>query len=183
MTAFGKLMLLATAFVAVFLQAALPGLRPWLGVQVDLLPGLMVYAALQTDLAGVVLLGVAGGLWLDSLSANPPGTTVLPLLSVGLLLHQRRELILRDQVFAQAVLGALAGALSPVLGLLVLLSLGEEPILGWGALWQLVVLAFSGGVLTPLWFWWFDRLQHALAYRRAPTTSFRPDRDIRRGRF
>lgn len=183
MSVLHTVLVLATAYVAVFLQAALPGLRPLLGVQVDLLPALMVYAALQTDLSTVALLAVVGGLGFDSLSANPTGTTVLALLSLGLALHNRRGLILREQLFAQSVLGALAGVLVPVLGVLVLLSLGEEPLLGWGSLWQLLVLAGTGGVLTPLMFRGFGAAQRALAYRQVTTTSFRPDRDIRRGRF
>ena len=44
-----------------------------------------------------------GGLWFDSLSANPLGVSVLPLFLVGLAIHLNRELILRDQAFAQVV--------------------------------------------------------------------------------
>lgn len=183
MSALHTILVLSTAYLAVFLQAALPGLRPLLGVQVNLLPGLMVYAALKTDFSTVALLAVAGGLGFDSVSANPPGASVLPLLGVGLVLYSRRGLILREQVFAQVVLGALASGLAPVLEAVVLLSLGEAPLLGWGSLWQLLVLAGSGGMFTPLIFRWFDAACRALSYRSATTTSFRPDRDIRRGRF
>src|SRR5947209_15681885 len=39
----------------------------------------------------VAVLAVAGGLWFDSLSANPLGVSILPLLMVGLLIHGRRS--------------------------------------------------------------------------------------------
>jgi hypothetical protein len=73
------ILILAAAFLAVFGEAAafpvfgeaLP--RHWLGAQVDLLPALMVYAALNTDIVTVSLLAVLGGLWFDALSANPLG--------------------------------------------------------------------------------------------------------------
>ena len=64
-----------------------------------------------------------GGLWFDSLSANPLGVSVLPLFVVGLAIHVKRELIVRDQTFAQVVLGAAAPALAvPLLTLLLLLT-------------------------------------------------------------
>ncbi len=67
------ILILAAAFLAVFGEAAFPLLRHWLGAQVDLLPGLMVYTALNADLVTVSLLAALGGLWFDALSANPLG--------------------------------------------------------------------------------------------------------------
>jgi cell shape-determining protein MreD len=183
MIALHTILLLAAAFLAVFAQAALPGLRAWVGTQVDLLPPLMVYAALRTNLLTVALLATFGGFGFDALSANPPGVTPLPLLLVGLALHTRRELILRDEAFAQFALGAMASLLVPLLGLLILLSLGCQPLVGWGSLWQLLVLSLSGALLTPLTFGFFRACHRALSYRPASQTSFRADRDIRRGRF
>ena len=58
------ILILAAAFLAVFGEATFPVVRHWLGAQVDLLPVLMVYAALNADLATVSLLAVLGGLWL-----------------------------------------------------------------------------------------------------------------------
>jgi rod shape-determining protein MreD len=182
MIAFRTILILVAAFLAVFAQAAFDGPRHWLGAQVDLLPALMVYAALRTDLTTMVLLAVFGGLCFDTLSANPIGITMLPLFVVGLALHFRRELILRDQVFAQFILGLAAGAASPALTLLMLLSAGYAPLAGWGSLWQLAVMSLGGGLLTPLVFEVFDLCQRALSYRPVTQTSFRSDRDIRRGR-
>ena len=56
------ILILAAAFLAVFGEAAFPVLRHWLGAQVDLLPALMVYAALNADIVTVSLLAVLGGL-------------------------------------------------------------------------------------------------------------------------
>ncbi|MDR3377236.1 MAG: hypothetical protein P4M10_01010, partial [Verrucomicrobiae bacterium] len=72
-------MILGFAFVAVFCEAALPAPRHWLGAAIDLLPALMVYTALNASLATVCLLAVLGGVWFDSLSANPLGVSILPL--------------------------------------------------------------------------------------------------------
>ena len=109
-----------------FWEAAFSGVRHLLGAQIDLLPPLMVYAGLCTGLTTVTLLALCGGLWFDSLSANPLGVTVLPLFAIGLAIHLKRELILRDQTFAQLVLGLGASAGAPVLTLLLLLTMGQR---------------------------------------------------------
>lgn len=182
MNRFNTILLLLTAFLAVFAQSAFEFTRHLLGVQVDLLPPLVVYASLTGELTSVALLAAWGGLCFDSLSANPLGVSALPLFAVGLVIYLKRGLILRDQFTARFVLGALAGAGVPLLTVLVLLSTGQRPLLGWGSLWQLVIMSLGGGILTPGFFWFFDLLNRAFAYRPASQISFRPDREIRRGR-
>jgi len=130
MNLFQPILILGFAFFAVFAEATLTGPRDWLGAQIDLLPPLMVYAALNTDLITLSLLAVLGGLWFDSLSANPLGITILPLFAAGFPIYLRRELILRTAPFAQLVLGAAASAAVPALVLLLMLNLGWQP---WSA--------------------------------------------------
>ena len=176
------LFILATAFLGVFWEAAFNGFRQVVGAQIDLLPALMVYASLSAGLGTVALLAFCGGLWFDSLSANPLGVTVLPLFLVGLLIYAKRDLILREQPFAQLVLGLAASAFVPLVVMLMLLTTGHTPLLGWGTLWQWVVMSAGGALITPLVFGLFSRLNQGLLYARQTQTSFRPDREIRRGR-
>jgi rod shape-determining protein MreD len=182
MSALTSTLILATAFVLVFLQSALGGVRFLFGAQPDLLPALMVYVALSRTLRTITTLAIGGGLFMDSLSANPLGSSVLPLLVVGLLLHARRDLILRDQVYAQWVLGLAACGLNPLLTLLVIQSTGATPLIGWGFVWQWLVLTVSGACFVPLFFILFDRVHRAFSYQTLPETSFRADRQIKRGR-
>ena len=177
------LFVLGAAFLAIFWEAAFGGLRHVLGAQIDLLPPLMVYASLYTGITTVALLALAGGLWFDSLSANPLGVTVLPLFAIGLAIHLKRELILRDQTIAQLVLGFGASTAAPALTMLLMLSMGHAPILGWGTLWQWVVLSVGGAVATPICFELFGWMERTLMHRGATASSFRPDREIRRGRL
>ena len=71
----------------------------------------------------------------------------------------------------------------PVLTLLLLLNADIQPLVGWFSLWQWLVVSLVGAVVTPLWFGIFDRLTRALSYRPFGETSFRPDRQIKRGRM
>jgi cell shape-determining protein MreD len=174
---------LGATYLAVFWEAAFSGVSHVLSAQIDLLPPLMVYAALCTGLTTVALLALCGGLWFDSLSANPLGVTVFPLFVIGLAIYLKRDLILRDQTFAQLVLGLGASAAAPALTLLLLLTLGHTPLLGWGTLWQFVVLTVGGAIATPICFELFGWLERVLVHSRATESSFRPDREIRRGRL
>jgi rod shape-determining protein MreD len=182
MTWLNTLFILVAAFLAVFWQAAFPGVRHVLGAQFDLLPPLMVYASLSASLTTVALLAFLGGLWFDSLSANPLGVSVLPLFVIGLVVYASRELILREQTFAQVVLGLAASALAPLLTLVVLLTAGHKPLLGWGSVWQWLVMSAGGAVATPVAFVLFPWLNRALVHDAPTQSSFRPDREIRRGR-
>lgn len=179
---FNSILILAAAFLAVFLESVLSGPRNLLGAQIDLLPALMILAALNTNLLTVSLLAVFGGLWFDSLSANPLGVTILPLFAVGFPIYLRRDLILRGLPFAQMMLGATASAAVPLLTVLLLLNGGKQPLLGWGSLWEWLVMTASGALATPVLFALFAWCQHALGYKVRSETSFRPDREILRGR-
>jgi cell shape-determining protein MreD len=170
------------AYLVVFFEASYDGLRRLLGVQVDLLPGLMVYAGLNANIATVASLALVSGLLFDSVSANPLGASVLPLFLVAFVIHLKRDLILRDQSYAQLVLGIMASAACPVLVVLLLLAAGQKPLVGLASVWQWIVMTIIGGLVTPIWFWWFDRFQRAFAYQPKIETPFRPDREIKRGR-
>jgi hypothetical protein len=176
------ILILAAAFLAVFAEAAFQLPRHLFDAQVDLLPALMIYAALNTNIVTVSLLAVLGGLWFDALSANPLGVSILPLFAVGFPICLRRDLILRELPFAQIILGAAASAAVPALCVLLLLTGSQEPLLGWGSVWQWLVMTAGGAVATPIIFAVFDWCQYALGYQPQTEASFRPDREIRRNR-
>ena len=119
--------LYAAAYLAVFVAAYPNGFRSTLGTQIDLLPPLVVYCALQskwTTLAGITIFG---GYLFDSLSANPLGLTTASLFISGCVIRVNRETILRDQTFAQLVIGFMASLATPVVSLLLLWLLGRPP--------------------------------------------------------
>ncbi|MGA3182316.1 MAG: hypothetical protein ABSF38_18465 [Verrucomicrobiota bacterium] len=175
--------ILALAYAGVFLEASFDLFRNLLGAQISLLPALMVYTSLTGGIGAVALLAACGGLWLDCLSANPLGVSILPLFLIGFLILRKRDLLLREHQFAQSALGLAAGALCPLATLFLLLNLGASPLLGWRTFWQWVVGALAGGVLTPWFFPLFGRLRRAFEYPMLQQSSFRPDREIKRGRL
>jgi rod shape-determining protein MreD len=157
-------------------------LRELFGAQIDLLPALMVYTALSAGLFGITLFAIVGGLAFDALSANPLGISVLPLFLVGWAIHAKRGLILREEAYAQRILGLAASVVTPLFTLLLLLSVGETPLIGWRSLWQWMVMAAGGLLATPFFFLLFNRIHRSLNYPRMAEPGFRPDRQIVRGR-
>lgn len=176
------LLLLVVTYLIVWAEATFNELRHLLGAQLDLLPSLMVYTALRSNLAGVVSVAVFGGLLQDSVSANPLGVTLLPLFLVGSTILQGREYILRDQGYAQMILGLAASAFAPLATVLLLMNLDARPLIGWFSLWQWALVSVMGALFTPVWFRFFDALGGVLNYRTIGQGSFRPDREIKRGR-
>jgi cell shape-determining protein MreD len=174
--------LVVVTYLTIFVTSYLSGLRDLLRVQIDLLPALMVYCGLSTGWITISVVAVLSGLWFDTLSANPLGVTILPLFLVAFAVQRNRELILREEKYAQFFLGLGASAAAPVLTLLLLWGAGYKPLFGWWSLWQWLVMGVAGGVFTPLFFWLFDRINRAFSYQRLTETSFRPDRQIKRGR-
>ena len=173
-------LVLALAFV--FAESAFSWPRRLFGAQVDLLPALMTFTALRLGLGSVIALSFVGGLTFDALSLNPLGVSPLPLCLVGSGLHLYREQLLRDAVFAQAVIGGAASVAVPIGTLLIILTTGVSPLLGLGFLWDLLVMGIGGAVATPLVFKLMNGLERGLVYQIHSTPSFRPDREIHRGR-
>jgi rod shape-determining protein MreD len=182
MSAVNTIFILVLAFVAIFIEASCSVPRRWIGVQIDVLPGLMVYASLSSGTITVALLAMLGGLWFDSLSANRLGVSILPLFLVGFVVQRFRHLILRDQTYAQLLLGFAASGTVPLLTLVILLSSGAEPHIGWGTVWQWLAMTLCGGALVPLYFKLFHRVYRLLGYTPVVESSFRQDREIARGR-
>ena len=174
--------ILVAGWLIAFGQSVFSGLGQLLGAQIDLLPALMVYASLTCGLPGVLFLACIGGLGFDVLSANPLGVSCASLFVIGFVIHWRRELILRDERYAQHVLGAMASAAAPLLTLFILLCAGETPLLGWATLWQFIVMAAAGALAAPLFFRLFALFDRLLNHPVLPETSFRTDRELKRGR-
>lgn len=177
------ILILLFAYLAAYFEGSFTLFRNIFGVQIDLLPVLMVYASLTYGLTLVSALAVIGGLCFDSLSANPFGVSVLPLFLIGLVNYLSRSLLLRDNLYAQFVLGIGACLAAPLLSLIIILCLGQKPLLGWISIWQFIIMALAGGLLTPVCFKLCDFLNNGLNYQRVSESSFRADRQIKRGRF
>jgi hypothetical protein len=176
------ILLLTLTFAVVYGETAFDLTRNLFAVQIDFLPAVVVCTALFSNLPSLCLVATCGGLWLDSLSANPLGVSVLPLFGAGFIIFCQRDLVLREQPYAQFILGLSASAGVPAATLLFIYTAGGNPLIGRTSLWQWLVMALGGAAATPLLAHLFRWLTQRFNYQVAPQSSFRPDREIKRGR-
>jgi len=172
-----------TGYAVSFAEGRVTALRDLTGAQIDLLPGMMVYAAMAYRT--VIVLGCAAlfGLFFDSLSANVLGTSFTSLAAVGLAAARFRELLLSDQFITHWVLGLIASGIAPLIALIVLNLCGFQPLLGVGSFWQWAMMIAGGGFMTPVWFKFFNRLDDASRFKEMPESAFRQDRQMARGKY
>jgi rod shape-determining protein MreD len=176
------LVFLFTGYLIIFAQSKFTWFRDFTGAQVDLLPGMMVYAAMAFPIATVMLCATVFGLLLDSMSMNVLGTTLISLAAIGFISSRYRDLLLSEQFTTHWVLGLIASGLAPVFSYGVLRLLDMSPLISWGSAWHWAIMTAGGGAFTPLWFKVFNRLDDALRYKEIPESVFRVDRQIARGR-
>ncbi|HIL25243.1 MAG TPA: hypothetical protein EYG19_07570 [Verrucomicrobia bacterium] len=160
MKTFYTLGLLVIALFALYLTATLEWPQRITGTRIDPLPALMVCAALRAPLRALTVLAVLGSLWQTSLSADPPGISMVPLFAVGVAVSLNRRAIHTRLWSARFAVGAAAGALVPLATVGTLMALGREPLLGWFSFWQLAVMSLASGLLALLFFpllQWLDK--------------------------
>jgi cell shape-determining protein MreD len=176
------LSLFGVAYLAIFAQSRFAFVPGSLGAQLDLLPALIVYTGLTASLPVVTAVVIVSGFAYDSLCAHPLGFSLVALGAIGLSAHAARDILLRDDVWTQYLLGLAACAVAPLVTLGLLVGAGLEPLYGGWFAWRWLVSAALSAGFTPLCFRLFAKLDLALNYPPEPSAAFRPDREIDRGR-
>lgn len=158
-------------YVAVFIDVGWNGPRDWLGTPVSLLPALLVYAAVQYPVWGVVIVSVFGGLVRDSYSGDPLGVSLAALFALGFTLNRYREFVMHQLPFARMLLGFIAGAAFPLIGYLLtnLVASPQAPKLS--VFHTIAISAIVSASLTPLTFRLFARLHRTFTFGTIRDTS------------
>lgn len=168
--------LFAATFLAVFLEVWLDLPRAWLSTAVSFLPSVLVYAAVRYPVHGITLVAVVGGLWHDSFSANPLGTSTAALFAAGYVLQRNREVIMHQLLFSRVVLGFAAGVVVPMLTLGLMSVTQREVPWHWALPGQILLQGLAAAVFTPLIFRLFARFHRDFTFateagRRPPLTA------------
>ena len=148
MKGFFTFTVLLTTLIVIYLQAACELPRNLFGAQIDPLPALMLATALRAPLFSITALAILGPLWQSSLSSDPLGINILPLLTLGLLVHLGQNRLAYHAAGPRFTLGAIAGTIMPVMTLTLLLFTGYQPMFGWYSLWQWIVGISGSGLLA-----------------------------------
>jgi 1,4-dihydroxy-2-naphthoate octaprenyltransferase len=107
----------------------------------------------------------------------------MALAMTGFILHHQRDLVLRDQLYAQVLTGFLASSLVPACVILALMNTHNPVPLTWRLLGQWLVMAVGGAVATPLAFRLFALINRLFTYQPLPESHYRENRQIKRNRI
>ena len=158
MKAFFTFTILLTALTVIFFESACQIPRNLTGAQIDPLPALMLVVAVRAPVMAITALAIMGSLWQSSLSSDPLGICMLPLFALGMLVHLNIKSISHHHIGSRFALGAMAGALMPILTLCLLLLTGHQPMIGLYSLWQWAVGIIGSGLFALCFFPWLEWL-------------------------
>ena len=156
--------LILMAMVVTYVQSHWSMMEGMWRAQIDLLPVFAAFAALHGGLSPIIGLALIAGSWLDVLSANPLGTSLVSLFLTALVLHRLHEVLLKSQLAAQFFVCLAAGALGPITSCLFLWVMSMQPLAGWGTLWQIVVNAMICGLAGPFIFLILNQMDRLVSY-------------------
>jgi rod shape-determining protein MreD len=143
------LLTIASTILMASLQSRLPTLW-WLGgMRIELLPALVVYAALTLPGRQAITLAVVAGLGQDALSAAPFGITALAYTAAALVMTSMREALDRELPWVQMSAGAVTATVSSVAACFVV-------GISFGAIFKILLIAALSGVITPVLFFVLD---------------------------
>ena len=162
MKAFFTFTILLTALAAIFFESACQIPRNLTGAQIDPLPALMLVVAVRAPVMAISALAIMGSLWQSSLSSDPLGIGMLPLFMLGMLAHLNIKSIAYHHIGSRFALGAIAGALVPILTLCLLLLSGQQPMIGLYSLWQWVAGIIGNGLFALGFFPWLEWLDRTM---------------------
>jgi len=150
--------------------------------QVDLLPIWVAYAAVfrRPYVLGFCLVA---GIWVDLLSANPLGTSWVSWLLTILCLQRVQGVLLRGHWIGEAMLCALASAMSLVFGAALLWMGRHHPMLGWPFAWQALFNASVCALGGPMAFILLRALDRLLLAHPLPSPGYHSVVEVKRGRF
>ncbi|MGO9244227.1 MAG: rod shape-determining protein MreD [Verrucomicrobiia bacterium] len=143
------LIAIAAILIAVALQAHMPTLW-WLGgVHVELLPALVVYAALTMGRRRALVLALVAGLTQDALSAAPFGISALAYGISAIVMTSLREALDRDLPWMQWSAGALTSITASVIAFFAVgISIGN--------VLKMLMAATVAGMVTVVLFFVLD---------------------------
>lgn len=175
--------LVMIGYLIIALNATLFGkLRAISGLDIQLLPAIVACSGLISSIETILLVSFIIGLMFDSISANPLGVTSISLAIPGVLIYSAQNLFVKNQWQTQFLSGVFAGLLQPLVVLFLLLTFGYEPVFSADSILILGLSALIGGFFTPWIFKFVNWMDKNFNYSQVKTSSFRPDREIKRGR-
>jgi len=148
-----KTFLFAAVVLVMALQCALAAVVNVAGVKFDLMPAMVVFAALFASWKHALFVAVVCSLLLDALSFQALGLSIAPLAVAAAAINHFQRVLYRDNILLQAALGG-ATSLAASVWTWLLLRLGETPLpFEFGIAAKIALIALLVALGTPLFLW------------------------------
>lgn len=148
-----KTFLFASVVVAMALQCALAAVVNVAGVKLDLMPTVVVFAALFASWNRALFVAVACGVLLDALSFQALGLSVAPLAIAAAVISHFQRVLYRDNILLQLALGG-GTSLATSIWTWLLLRAGDTPLpFEFGIAAKMALIALLAALGTPLLLW------------------------------
>jgi hypothetical protein len=164
--------LIATAILAMGLQCFMSGVVSAGGAMLDLMPAVVLYAALAGSWQQTMGTAVVAALLVDTPSFARLGLSVPPFLIAGLAVNHFQKVLYRDHAVVQ---GGFAAAISLVSSLWTWLTLQfcAAPLpMSLGVVAKILVIAVLAGAVAPPVFWLLNLMRRWRRYDPVEAETF-----------
>jgi len=166
-----KTFLLCSALALMAIQCSLAAFVLF-GVKVDLVPVMVLFAALSSSWQRALLAAVFSALLLDALSSAPLGLSIPPAAVASVVINHFRTILYRDNWLLQCLLAA-GVSLSCSLWTWLMLVLGATPLpLSFGVIAKMGLIALLAVAVTPPLLWLLYRLGRRLGQESVEVDTF-----------
>jgi rod shape-determining protein MreD len=153
-----RTLLIVVAVLLVVIQSTAANIISIQGAKLELLPALIVYCSMSSNIRTALLVAVCGGLFQDVLSAGRLGLSALPLCGIAVVFSNFRPLLFREFFVIQSLLGAMAAFFTSVWMVLCQLVAAGHNTVSAHTIATVFWVVLGSAVVTPLLFRVLDGL-------------------------
>jgi len=166
-----KTFLICCALALMAIQCSLAAFAVF-GAKLDLVPVMVIFAALTSSWQRALLVAAFSALLLDALSSAPLGLSIPPAAVAAVVINHFRRIFYRENWLLQSLLAA-GVSLGCSVWTLLMLSLGATPLpLNFGVIGKMGLIALLAVAVTPPLLWLLGRLGHWLRQEEAEVETF-----------
>lgn len=157
--------LMITTLAMIVAQCAIASAINIAGVKFDLMPALVLYAALSTSWPRTLAVAIVAGLIIDALSLGAFGLSLPPLAIAGVIINHFQKVLYRDQWPLQCVLAA-GISLGCSIWTWLLLHTGPTPLaMTLDIVLKMLLMASLASLVTTPIFWLLDLIGRRLGQK------------------
>ncbi|MCD8534689.1 MAG: hypothetical protein LR011_07850 [Verrucomicrobia bacterium] len=172
MNYFEVLTLLIIGYLLVCLQLTFDGFFLWMHGYIWFPCLLMAYSVVKQPSGTTYLLCFVMGYWIDSLSMNPLGLSILSFLGSSMLANKGYRNWAGDPYLSIFAPGLILGGAFPLFSLGIAFLIDLDPLTGWRVVVGILLSAVTIGFAAPVFLRLVDHIMNALqfkpAYRQEP---------------